>query len=194
MPPELIRAIGILKKARYTGVTVAEIHCNTSERPLRARDPLREGRQHRRKWRAGCLFRSQNRPFAQGQVDCKASRLRNGQPADYAPNLCHQPRARATISISASPTAIDDMLEFSARHSIAPITETLPMSKVNDAFERLRSGKARYRLVLENENRSQSDVCIIPLICRTIYPSRWMTVSAIIFLVFRSLRSPCSPR
>ena len=178
MPPELIRAIGILKKARYTGVTVAEIHCNTSERPLRARDPLREGRQHRRKWRAGCLFRSQNRPFAQGQVDCKASRLRNGQPADYAPNLCHQPRARATISISAtgftvltdsragiilgqksvsgspngSPTAIDDMLEFSARHSIAPITETLPMSKVNDAFERLRFGKARYRLVLKNEN------------------------------------------
>ena len=55
-------------------------------------------------------------------------------------------------SPTGSPTAIYDMLEFSARHSIAPITETLPMSKVNDAFERLRSGKARYRLVLENEN------------------------------------------
>jgi Protein of unknown function (DUF1348) len=27
------------------------------------------------------------------------------------------------------------MLEFSARHSIAPITETFPMSKVNDAYE-----------------------------------------------------------
>ena len=44
------------------------------------------------------------------------------------------------------------MLEFSARHSIAPITETFPMSQINEAFERLRSGKARYRLVLENEN------------------------------------------
>jgi uncharacterized zinc-type alcohol dehydrogenase-like protein len=55
-------------------------------------------------------------------------------------------------SPTGSPTAIYDMLEFSARHSIAPITETLPMSKVNDAFERLRCGKARYRLVLENEN------------------------------------------
>jgi alcohol/geraniol dehydrogenase (NADP+) len=43
------------------------------------------------------------------------------------------------------------MLEFSARQSIAPITETFPMSKVNDAFERLRSGKVRYRLVLEND-------------------------------------------
>jgi uncharacterized zinc-type alcohol dehydrogenase-like protein len=55
-------------------------------------------------------------------------------------------------SPSGSPTAIDYMLEFSARHSIAPIIETFPMSNVNDAFERLRSGKARYRLVLENEN------------------------------------------
>lgn len=49
-----------------------------------------------------------------------------------------------------SPTAIDRMLEFSARHSIAPVTETFPMSKVNDALEHLRSGKARYRIVLVN--------------------------------------------
>jgi len=51
-------------------------------------------------------------------------------------------------SPTGSPTSIDHMLEFSARHSIAPITETFPMSKINDAFERLRSGKARYRIVL----------------------------------------------
>jgi uncharacterized zinc-type alcohol dehydrogenase-like protein len=50
-----------------------------------------------------------------------------------------------------SPTAIDSMLAFSARHSVAPITETFPMSKVNEAIERLRSGKARYRIVLVNE-------------------------------------------
>ena len=47
-----------------------------------------------------------------------------------------------------SPTAIDRMLEFSARHSIAPVVETFPMSKVNDALEHLRSGKTRYRIVL----------------------------------------------
>jgi uncharacterized zinc-type alcohol dehydrogenase-like protein len=52
-------------------------------------------------------------------------------------------------SPSGSPTAVDDMLEFSARHSVAPITEKFPMSKVNEALERLRSGKARYRIVLE---------------------------------------------
>lgn len=51
-----------------------------------------------------------------------------------------------------SPTAIDRMLEFSARHSVAPIVETFPMSKVNDALEHLRSGKARYRIVLANDH------------------------------------------
>jgi uncharacterized zinc-type alcohol dehydrogenase-like protein len=50
-----------------------------------------------------------------------------------------------------SPTAIDRMLAFSARHSIAPVVEFFPMSKVNDALERLRSGKARYRIVLIND-------------------------------------------
>ena len=32
-----------------------------------------------------------------------------------------------------------------------PITGTFPMSKVNDALEHLRSGKARYRIVLVND-------------------------------------------
>ncbi len=56
-------------------------------------------------------------------------------------------------SISASPTGspvdIETMLEFAARHKIAPTTEHYPMSKINDAFERLSSGKARYRIVLD---------------------------------------------
>jgi uncharacterized zinc-type alcohol dehydrogenase-like protein len=55
-------------------------------------------------------------------------------------------------SPTGSPTAISTMLEFSARHSVAPITETFPMSKVNDALEHLRSGKARYRIVLVNDH------------------------------------------
>ena len=54
-------------------------------------------------------------------------------------------------SPTGSPTAIDHMLEFSARHSVAPVVEYFPMSNVNDAMERLRSGKARYRIVLNND-------------------------------------------
>ena len=54
-------------------------------------------------------------------------------------------------SPTGSPNSIDRMLEFSARHSIAPVVENFPMSKVNDAIEHLRSGKARYRIVLTND-------------------------------------------
>jgi alcohol/geraniol dehydrogenase (NADP+) len=53
-------------------------------------------------------------------------------------------------SPTGSPTALDRMLAFCARHSIAPVTEMFPMSQVNEAFEHLRSGKARYRIVLSN--------------------------------------------
>ncbi len=56
-------------------------------------------------------------------------------------------------SPTGSPTAIDHLLEFCARHSIAPITATFPMSKVNDALEHLRAGKARYRIVLVNDHK-----------------------------------------
>lgn len=54
-------------------------------------------------------------------------------------------------SPTGSPSAMDRMLDFAARNGVAPVTETFPMSKVNDAFEHLRSGKARYRIVLTND-------------------------------------------
>ena len=50
-----------------------------------------------------------------------------------------------------SPATMAAMLEFAARHGIEPVTETFPMSKVNDALEKLRTGKPRFRLVLEND-------------------------------------------
>lgn len=56
-------------------------------------------------------------------------------------------------SVSASPTGppfiMKKMLEFSARHSIQPIVEYFKFSQVNEAFARLESGKARYRIVLK---------------------------------------------
>jgi len=50
-----------------------------------------------------------------------------------------------------SPATTADMLGFCARHKIAAVTERFKMSKVNDALQRLRDGKARYRIVLEND-------------------------------------------
>ena len=59
-------------------------------------------------------------------------------------------------SVSASPLGspftAGVMLEFAARHKIEPLVETYPIDKVNEAMEKLRSGKTRYRLVLKNNN------------------------------------------
>ncbi len=48
-----------------------------------------------------------------------------------------------------SPATIARMLDFAARHGIEPRIETFPMQKVNEALAHLKSGKARYRIVLE---------------------------------------------
>jgi len=65
------------------------------------------------------------------------------------------PMIMSKLTLSASPVgspfAIGKMLEFAANHKIAPVTEHFPMSKVNDAMDRLRSGDARYRIVLDRE-------------------------------------------
>jgi len=57
-------------------------------------------------------------------------------------------------SLSSSPlgsiATTRTMLEFCARHQIAPKTETFPMSDINEAFEKLRSSPA-HRIVLLND-------------------------------------------
>ncbi|MGB3457345.1 MAG: NAD(P)-dependent alcohol dehydrogenase [Litorimonas sp.] len=48
------------------------------------------------------------------------------------------------------PDMVATMLEFCVRHDIKPMVETYAMSECNAALDRLESGKARYRIVLEN--------------------------------------------
>jgi uncharacterized zinc-type alcohol dehydrogenase-like protein len=50
-----------------------------------------------------------------------------------------------------SPATIRKMLAFAARHNINPVTEHFSFDQVNDAMERLHSGKARYRIVLNHD-------------------------------------------
>ncbi|MDO6567398.1 NAD(P)-dependent alcohol dehydrogenase [Alteromonas sp. 1_MG-2023] len=47
-----------------------------------------------------------------------------------------------------SPATIKTMLDFAALHDIAPVTETFKFDEVNEAVQRLRDGKAHYRIVL----------------------------------------------
>ncbi len=58
---------------------------------------------------------------------------------------------RKTIAGSplAAPATVKTMLDFCARHKIAPVTETFAMADVNDALEHLREGKVRHRVVLK---------------------------------------------
>ncbi|MEZ5419074.1 MAG: hypothetical protein R2708_17295 [Vicinamibacterales bacterium] len=58
-------------------------------------------------------------------------------------------------SVSSSPSGslsdIMKMLDFVGRHGIEPKTEHFTFDRVNDAIEHTsRSGKARYRIVLEH--------------------------------------------
>jgi len=65
------------------------------------------------------------------------------------------PMIKGQTSVSGSdigsPGAIATMLNFCVRHGIRPVTEQYPMSRINEALDRLRAGKARYRIVLEND-------------------------------------------
>lgn len=54
-------------------------------------------------------------------------------------------------SPTGSPVAIATMLDFAARHRVAPQIESYPMSRVNEALAHLRAGKARYRIVLNSD-------------------------------------------
>lgn len=50
-----------------------------------------------------------------------------------------------------APATIATMLAFCARHGIAPQVERFPLSRVADALAHLRAGRARYRVVLDND-------------------------------------------
>ena len=56
-----------------------------------------------------------------------------------------------TIAGSLTGTAIDneDNLAFSLRHGIRPMTETMPLSEAPKPYERMMSGDARFRVVLD---------------------------------------------
>jgi uncharacterized zinc-type alcohol dehydrogenase-like protein len=59
-------------------------------------------------------------------------------------------------SISATPlgssATIRTMLDFCDRHHIEPQIETFPMSKINEAYRHLEDGKARYWIVLADND------------------------------------------
>jgi len=49
-----------------------------------------------------------------------------------------------------SPFRLREMLDVAARHGVKATTERFPMEKANEAIEKVRKGKVRYRAVLAN--------------------------------------------
>ena len=54
-------------------------------------------------------------------------------------------------SPAGSPMAIQTMLDFASRHSVELQNEHFPISNINEAFARLKSGKVRYSIVLDGD-------------------------------------------
>jgi uncharacterized zinc-type alcohol dehydrogenase-like protein len=52
-------------------------------------------------------------------------------------------------SQAGSPSDIARMLDFAARKDIKPMIERFAMTDINAAVDRVRSGKARFRVVLQ---------------------------------------------
>ena len=48
-----------------------------------------------------------------------------------------------------SPATITKMLDFALQHDIQPVVESFKFDQINEAIARLKSGQARYRIVLE---------------------------------------------
>ena len=48
-----------------------------------------------------------------------------------------------------SPNTISQMLDFIEEHQIKPVVEVFSFDQVNEAIDKLRNGKVRYRLILK---------------------------------------------
>jgi uncharacterized zinc-type alcohol dehydrogenase-like protein len=55
-------------------------------------------------------------------------------------------------SLIGNRATMKDMLSFAQAHGIKPWIELMPMSKVNEAIERVKQNKVRYRIVLVNDS------------------------------------------
>lgn len=70
------------------------------------------------------------------------------EPMGFRPQLLFGNQKSVSGSPLGSPATTRTMLDFAARHGIAPQAEFFPMTQVNEAIEHLRAGKARYRVIL----------------------------------------------
>jgi D-arabinose 1-dehydrogenase-like Zn-dependent alcohol dehydrogenase len=77
-------------------------------------------------------------------------RTDQGASVRHLPQRFAHERGNVSIKGWYSGTSIDsqDTLAFSARAGVRPMNETFPLERVAEAYDRMMSGKARFRVVL----------------------------------------------
>lgn len=70
------------------------------------------------------------------------------EPIQFGMFPMHLGEKVITAGSIGSPASIATMLNFAGRHIIAPLVETFKFSEINEAIQKLRDGKVRYRAVL----------------------------------------------
>lgn len=66
-------------------------------------------------------------------------------------------RIRFEGSLIGSRKEIKEMLEFCVKHGVRPIVEVHPMSQVNEGVQKMRDGKAHYRIVFSNVDSNKKN-------------------------------------
>lgn len=77
--------------------------------------------------------------------------------AQLDPSILMAKAIQVTGSDTGTPATLRKLLEFAARANIAPQVEVLPMSQINQAIEKLKQGKTRYRIVLKADFADLND-------------------------------------
>ena len=57
------------------------------------------------------------------------------------------------------------MLAFAVEHNVRPQVEVMPLARINEALDRVRDGKARYRVVVEMPEQLELRVVCAVLLC-----------------------------
>jgi D-arabinose 1-dehydrogenase-like Zn-dependent alcohol dehydrogenase len=70
------------------------------------------------------------------------------EPIEVSPLLLISGRRRVLGWPSGTSADSEDTLAFSARHGVRPMNEVFPLERAADAYDRMMSGKARFRVVL----------------------------------------------
>ncbi len=81
---------------------------------------------------------------------CFVGRPKNVAPIDVSSLVSFQ--KNITGSATANRALMHEMLAFAARHKIKPKIEIFPLAHVNQAIEKVKANKVRYRVVLEIAN------------------------------------------